>query len=191
MVSNGPSKPTVCVPGMDPARVDETSIGASYPASRAAFSRLIAVPEGASTLAAWCGLVDPSAELLVTTEQSSGPFDNALKQIDPQREVGCDDDADSGAVDHLSQRVFVVVPPGGSDHRVDSRLRQTWHVHHGCLSRREIDRDVDSAETLRLDPLTRLVVVDVQPLDHLDIGCRGGQGLDLPAHAAVSDNHDS
>ena len=30
MVSNGPSKPTVCVPGMKPARVDAVSIGAVY-----------------------------------------------------------------------------------------------------------------------------------------------------------------
>ena len=52
MVSAGPSKPTVCVPGMHPARVDDTSIGRAKPAcSIACFSRS-AVPDGASVFAA-------------------------------------------------------------------------------------------------------------------------------------------
>ena len=52
MVSAGPSKPTVCVPGMKPARVEETSIGLVKPAASIACLRNNAVPDGASFFAA-------------------------------------------------------------------------------------------------------------------------------------------
>ena len=80
-------------------------------------------------------LVDPGTEVLLADKQGGRPFDDALKQVDPQREVCRDHDPDSGVVDHLPQRVLPVVPPRGSDHHVDARLGQTWHVHHGRVRR--------------------------------------------------------
>ena len=52
IVSAGPSKPTTCVPGMNPARVAETSIGLGNPACSIVRFRSSAVPDGASFLAA-------------------------------------------------------------------------------------------------------------------------------------------
>jgi hypothetical protein len=52
IVSAAASKPTVCVPGIEPARVDVMSTALSYPAlSNAAFSAS-AVPEGLSRFVA-------------------------------------------------------------------------------------------------------------------------------------------
>src|SRR5262245_51104959 len=51
-VSAGPSKPTWCMPGMKPARVDETSIGRGNPDSSIVRLSRIAVPDGASFFAA-------------------------------------------------------------------------------------------------------------------------------------------
>jgi len=48
IVSAGPSNPTVCVPGMNPARVDDTSIGRGKPAPSIVFLSENAVPDGAS-----------------------------------------------------------------------------------------------------------------------------------------------
>ena len=53
-VSAGPSSPTVCVPGIEPARVDDTSTGRAQPPRSRARRSMSAVPEGASFLAAWC-----------------------------------------------------------------------------------------------------------------------------------------
>ena len=53
-VSACASKPTVCVPGMKPARVDDTSIARGKPPRSTAFLSVSAVPEGASFLAEWC-----------------------------------------------------------------------------------------------------------------------------------------
>ena len=50
--SAGPSKPTVCVPGMWPARVDDTSMGRGKPAYSIARFSINAVPDGASFFAA-------------------------------------------------------------------------------------------------------------------------------------------
>src|SRR3954452_21597503 len=54
IVSAGPSKPMVCVPGMKPARVDDTSIGRANPACCIDRCSSSAVPDGASFFAAWC-----------------------------------------------------------------------------------------------------------------------------------------
>src|SRR5262249_9937929 len=52
IVSAGPSNPTVWVPGMNPARVAETSIGRVNPDRSIAPFRSSAVPDGASFFAA-------------------------------------------------------------------------------------------------------------------------------------------
>ena len=48
IVSEGPSKPTVCVPGTKPTRVDDMSIARANPARSIADCSARAVPEGAS-----------------------------------------------------------------------------------------------------------------------------------------------
>ena len=53
IVSPGASKPMVCVPGMSPARVDETSIARRSRARASPSRSSSAVPDGASRLAAW------------------------------------------------------------------------------------------------------------------------------------------
>ena len=52
--STGPSNATVCMPGAEPARLEAMSIGPPYPRAVMAFRIASAVPEGASSLAAWC-----------------------------------------------------------------------------------------------------------------------------------------
>ena len=53
MVSAGPSKPTVWMPGTKPTRVEATSIGRGKPPRSSAPLSSSAVPDGASFLAAW------------------------------------------------------------------------------------------------------------------------------------------
>ena len=54
IVSDGASKPTVCVPGIDPARVAATSMARGKPDDSSARFSDSAVPLGASRFAAWC-----------------------------------------------------------------------------------------------------------------------------------------
>src|SRR5688572_13176472 len=52
IVSDAPSNPIVCVPGIAPARVDDTSMGLAYPAAVIASRSSSAVPDGASRFVA-------------------------------------------------------------------------------------------------------------------------------------------
>ena len=145
IVSAGPSNPTVCVPGMNPARVDDTSIGLAKPAPCIACFRSNAVPDGASFFAAVMRFVQVGAELVLGGEQSGRPGHNRLEDDDAGRKIRRRDHADAGVGDRASHRRLIPGPAGRADHGVDAEPRERLDIRLHGIRKREIDRHVDSA----------------------------------------------
>ena len=182
-VSDGPSKPMVCVPGIDPARVDATSMRAGSRRSTIARLSISAVPDGASFLAAWCSSWIQAPKSCVRREAAGRLLGEQLEQVHAEREVRrrharrCRRGATSArsAASCASQPVVPIttlMPRAASCGRFD---------RHG-LGQREVDGDVDAAVVAR-----EAVGVELGD-DAGDLeAVAGRQALDEPAHPAVAD----
>ena len=110
IVSAGPSKPTVWVPGIYPARVDETSIGRVKPARSIAPLSSSAVPEGASFFGVMVRFVEKRAEIVLRGEEPRGLRHNGLEHHDAGREIGRGHDTDALVGDDLAELRLARIP---------------------------------------------------------------------------------
>ena len=182
IVSAGLSNPTVCVPGIEPTRVDATSIGSAVPGLLHRFADRDGRAGRCVSLGPVVELVDPGAKLRPVGEQFGRTRGERHEQVHAQREVRRRDDADRIRRHLAPEGFFLVLPAGRADHEVRPARGELPGVARNGRADRKVDRHVGGRPVL-----WPVGIVDVDPAGNVDARLRR-QRLDEPAHAAVAND---
>ena len=152
-VSAGPSKPIVCVPGMDPARVEDTSIGRANPArsiarltQRRARRRVL--------LGRVVRLVEPRAEVRHAARSSVAARHDELHQDHrAEREFGAATTPMSPVPHAARTAASCALHPVVPITTLMPRAARRAHVRQHGVRRRHIDRDIHAVPASGSSPI--------------------------------------
>ncbi len=149
-----------------------------------------AVPDGASSLAAWCSSRINASSSGRPANRRAEVARGAQKEMDADGEVGC---VQQRAVAPLDERLDArqLLPPARrAGHRRQSRLDQPLEVGHCRIRAGELHRHIGAPQPLRRERAATPVLGGADDRMY-DVSARAGLRCHRLAHFAVADDHDA